>query len=389
MAVISKRTYFKKLSNLFDKDYVDFILLIRSNYDDDEYEKIKKAYEFASDKHKNQVRKSGEPYINHPLNVACYLANAGFDADTVCGGLLHDVVEDTKTSIEEIEELFGKDISVLVDGVTKIKRNKKLSKTESKILTHYKIINGVSNDARIIAIKLVDRLHNMYTLDYMPLDKQLEITKETEEFYVNLARILGVYQIKDDLQDLCLSYYNPNRFLELYEARHNLRNSHFDEYLYLNDEMKYRLNKQGINVTSDYKIKNIGGMEFDLLKGMKVSDIKDLVAIRILLDDTVSCYKALDELLKIKKPIKGTYTDLIKEPKYNGYKSLNVNLSPDTDISFQARIRTKDMQKINDLGLIRNWTPDMQERLNKKFSSMIDKNYEELKEKEVNNGKSK
>src|SRR5574344_1205166 len=201
--------YFSDLEHLFSRNYFDFLRFMYSNnYTQMEIYEVLKAYRKALELHSGVKRVSGEAFITHPLSVAFLLAGYGFDYETVCAALLHDTVEDTSYTLEELRHDFGDTIANLVDGVTKMRNSDFDNKEQGRIETHKKIIQSITNDTRIIAIKLADRLHNMYTLNYLSDAKKIKIAAETSEFYVPLARYLGIYQMKDELQDLSLFFLN-------------------------------------------------------------------------------------------------------------------------------------------------------------------------------------
>lgn len=206
------KKYFKELGDQFTSDYSEFLKLIPTckQFDPNQVAMIYKALHKAILLHEGQKRKSGEPYVNHPISVASVVASYGLDFETVCAALLHDTIEDTSYTLNECEKEFGSNITSLVDGVTKVGK-------DINDLTHEKILQSTQNDARSIAIKSSDRLHNMYTLDALPLKKQIEISTETKEFYVPITKILGIYQLKDELQDLCLFYLDNDAFLKYYK----------------------------------------------------------------------------------------------------------------------------------------------------------------------------
>ena len=378
---MDKNNYFKELGKRFSHDYLDLLSLARKSYSVFELQKILKAYHIANEAHFNQKRLSGEPFITHPINVAYILAETGFDSDTVCAALLHDVVEDTNYSKEDIIQIFGNVISNLVDGVTKMKGSDFTSKRESVIATHKKILDSITKDARIIAIKLADRLHNMFTLDYLREEKQKEIANETLDFYVNLARILGIYQIKDELEDLSLFMLDKDKFLSIYELRQELYEGYEKDFSYVDREARNNLKDIGVNLTSKYKIKNIGGIYSELSNGTKLDEIKDLVAIRMMVENVEDCYKTLGVVHGICKSVPNSFKDLIANPKYNGYQSLITNVVTPDESEFQIRIRTNDMQRTNELGMVSNWSLQTQEHLNSECSKMFDANKKELKMK--------
>ena len=378
---MDKNIYFKELDKKFSHDYLDLLNLIRNNYSVFELQKIIKAYQIANEAHFNQKRLSGEPFINHPINVAYILAETGFDSDTVCAALLHDVVEDTNYSKEEIKQIFGDTIATLVDGVTKMKGSDFTSKRQSVIATHKKILDSITKDARIIAIKLADRLHNMFTLDYLKEEKQKEIANETLDFYVNLARILGIYQIKDELQDLSLFILDKNEFLSIYELRQELYEGYQNDFMYINNEAIDNLKDIGVNLNCKYKVKNIGGIYSELSNGIELDKINDLLAIRMIVENVEDCYKTLGVVHGICKSVPNTFKDLISNPKYNGYRSLITNVVTPDEGEFQIRIRTNDMQRTNELGMVTNWSLKTQEHLNNECTKIFEANKKELKMK--------
>ena len=378
MSKLDKNIYFKELSNKFNKNYLDFYKLINENYSFMEVLTILKAYDIASSLHAGQKRKSGEDYIIHPLNISYILAEQGFDYETICAALLHDTVEDTNYTLDDVKNDFGCVISNLVDGVTKMKGSDFTSKEEEKIATHKKILDFITKDSRIIAIKLADRLHNMYTLDSLKYNKQIEIATETKDFYVNLARFLGVYQIKDELQDLSLFILEPEKYLEIYELRKELKAKYYDEIEYLKDNIKQKLDAININMDYNYKIKNIGAINEEFMQNINLYDIKDLLAIRMIVENVSDCYKTLGVIHSSYNMVPNSFYDYIATPKYNGYKSLNTNIKTNNNSLFQIRIRTKEMQRTNSLGIVSNWSLETQEILNEKCSSMFLENKKEM-----------
>lgn len=380
MQLEEKKKYFKELSKKIDHDYFDFLTLIHRRYSMYQAQMILKAYRFAEERHRNQKRKCGSPYITHPLSVSYILAEVGFDYKTICAALLHDVVEDTPCTLDEIKEEFDDEIAILVDGVTKMKGSDFNSKEKSVVATHKKILNSITKDARIIAIKLSDRLHNMFTLEYLSERKQKEIAKETKDFYINLARIIGSYQVKDELQDLCLYTLNKEKFLELYELRQDLKRNYAEEFHYIGGRTREILNSHGVTMDYNIKIKNLGAIYDENLIGNKTSEINDLLALRMLVENANDCYKALGVVHEICKPIKSGFCDYIASPKYNGYRSLNTNVLYN-DSNFQVRIRTNAMQKSNELGIVSKWSKETQQVLSEKCDEMFEANKKELKRK--------
>ena len=310
-------------------------------------------------------------YIGFWYHDKDFLQSAAYE--TVCAALLHDTVEDTSYTNEELEHDFNKNIAVLVDGVTKMKGSKFLSKEETKLMTHEKIMNSITKDARIIAIKLADRLHNMYTLDYLPRNKQLEIANETKDFYINLSRILGIYQVKEQLQDLCLFYINKELFLEYYDIRMQIKKESFESYRRISRDVQKRLDDINVFMDYIYKVKNVGAIyEKSVLEGISLDKVHDLVAIKMMVNDLYSCYETLDVIENNYEVVPNSILDMIKEPKYNGYSTLNVSVKTDSIYNTELKIRTYKMQRQNELGMVSNWNRENQKLLNEKCSFMID-----------------
>lgn len=349
------KKYFKKLDTLFSKNEGEFLKLIPTckQFDKEQIKIIYEAFYKASELHEGQKRKNGKPYITHPIGVASILANFGLDYETVTAGLLHDTIEDTSYTLADCEQDFGSAITKIVDGVTKIGN-------DVNVETHEKILEASKEEPRIIAVKAAgDRLHNMYTLDALNSSKQIEIATETKEFYVPIAKILGMYLLKDELQDLCLYYLDRNNFINLYELRKELKlkyNKTLDE---LGSKTQELLSKQGIPMSYNYRVKNVGGI-YEEQK--KPSDISDLLAIKMVLFDKYDCYSTLGQIHGISQPIKGSFQDFIATPKNNGYRSLNTNVMY-KDANIQVRMRTNDMQKTNDLGIFSDLNQDAKDRL--------------------------
>ena len=364
--------YFPELCTKMSKTYFSFIKgLILKGYNTCEYSMILKALREATELHRGQERKSGDAYITHPINVASILVECGFDYETICTALLHDTVEDTNCTLEEIENEFGSVVAKLVDGVTKMKDVSFTSKEEMKKATHQKIIREISYDARILAIKLADRLHNMVTLGALREEKRIEIASETLGFYVPLARFTGIYSIKDELQDLSLFYLYEDEFLKCYDLRCQIKNDNAVGYKIIGGEIQKRLNARGVPMSYNYKVKNVGGIYDELVRGNSLDEILDLVAIRMVVGEKDDCYKALNTLKDFCRLVPNTFYDFIKNPKENGYRSLNTNVLLDGDQQFQVRIRTKEMQKNNELGIVCNWSPDKQEKVRNMCTSLI------------------
>ena len=328
---------------------------IVEEYNAEELEKIKKAYQYARDLHAGQTRQSGEPYINHPLNVALILAEMHADSDTICAGLLHDTLEDTNTTKEDIASLFNKNVANLVDGVTKISKLNFSSKQAQNLANTRKIITGITEDVRIIIIKLADRLHNMRTLQFKTSFKQQENALETMEIFVPLAYYIGAYRIKSELEDLSLRYLKPDTYRTLEEKKLKLE-SLYEPYL---KEMLFKIQMMlnDKNIPNEIKIrtKNIYGIYKRLCDGHKLSDIHDLFSLKIMVDEAMKCYIALYLIHSKYHPINDKFKDYISNPKTNMYQSLHTTVFGPNDRLVQTQIRTFDMDKVASFGLATYW----------------------------------
>ena len=324
-------------------------------YNPEEVEIVKRAYEYADTLHKGQMRQSGEPYISHPLNVAYILAEMHADRDTICAGLLHDTLEDTKVTKEEIAENFNSDVANLVDGVTKMSKMNFSSKEDQNLANTRKIITGITTDVRTIIIKLADRLHNMRTLQFKSEFKQKENALETMEIFVPLAYYIGAYRIKSELEDLSLQYLKPDMYKKIEERKLRLEESSNDclkEMLY---KIETLLNDKNIPNEIKIRTKNIYGIYKRLSEGHKLSDIHDLLALKIMVDEVENCYRTLYLIHNEYHPINDKFKDYICNPKTNMYQSLHTTVFGPDDRLVQTQIRTFDMDKIASFGLSTYW----------------------------------
>ena len=343
-------------------------------YNPEEVEIVKRAYEYADTLHKGQMRQSGEPYISHPLNVAYILAEMHADRDTICAGLLHDTLEDTKVTKEEIAENFNSDVANLVDGVTKMSKMNFSSKEDQNLANTRKIITGITTDVRTIIIKLADRLHNMRTLQFKSEFKQKENALETMEIFVPLAYYIGAYRIKSELEDLSLQYLKPDMYKKIEERKLRLEESSNDclkEMLY---KIETLLNDKNIPNEIKIRTKNIYGIYKRLNEGQKLSDIHDLLALKIMVDEVENCYRTLYLIHNEYHPINDKFKDYICNPKTNMYQSLHTTVFGPDDRLVQTQIRTFDMDKVASFGLTAYWDEQkgkardvMQDDLKQKF----------------------
>ena len=343
-------------------------------YNPDETEIVKKTYNYAENLHSGQIRQSGEPYIIHPLNVAYILAEMHADRDTICAGLLHDTLEDTNITKEDISHDFNQCIANLVDGVTKLSKMNFSSKQDQNYANTRKIITGITEDVRIIIIKLADRLHNMRTLQFKTEFKQKENALETMEIFVPLAYYIGAYRIKSELEDLSLQYLKPDMYRNIGERKLKIEESSKDCL----KEMVYKIERllNDRNIPNEIKIrtKNIYGIYKRLSEGHKLSDIHDLLALKIMVDEVANCYYTLGMIHKEYHPINDKFKDYICNPKTNMYQSLHTTVFGPDDRLVQTQIRTFDMDKVASFGLTAYWDEQkgkarnvMQEDLKQKF----------------------
>ena len=363
---------------------INDLLINLSEYNPDAISDVKKAYDYASYLHNGQVRQSGEPYISHPLNVAYILSEMHADSDTVCAGLLHDTLEDTNIKKEDIAHDFNQNVANLVDGVTKLAKMNFSSKQDQNYANTRKIITGITDDVRIIIIKLADRLHNMRTLEFKSEFKQKENSLETMEIFAPLAYYIGAYRIKSELEDLSLKYLKPDVYKRIGEKKIRLEETSGDilkEMLY---KIETLLNDRNIPNEIKVRTKNIYGIYKRLSEGHKLSDIHDLLALKIMVDEIENCYIGLYLVHSKYKPINDKFKDYICNPKTNMYRSLHTTVFGPEDRLVQTQIRTFDMDKIASFGLTAYWDIEkgkardvMQDDLKQKyqfFKSLIEIN---------------
>lgn len=347
-----------------DHLYQDLIDRVRRYHPSDDISLIEKAYKTAYEAHKTQVRKSGEPYIIHPLCVAIILADLEMDKETIAAGLLHDVVEDTIMTDEEIEAEFGSDVALLVDGVTKLQllqlsrehEGKTPDKLEMQAENLRKMFLAMAKDIRVIIIKLADRLHNMRTLKHMPPEKQQRIARETLDIYAPIAQRLGISKIKVELDDLSLKYLEPEVYYDLVD-KIAIRKSERERYIQnIVNEVSKHIENAGIKAEIDGRVKHF----FSIYKKMKNQDktidqIYDLFAVRIVVDTVKDCYAALGVIHEMYKPIPGRFKDYIAMPKPNRYQSLHTTLIGSNGQPFEIQIRTYEMHKEAEYGIAAHW----------------------------------
>lgn len=341
---------------------------------------IVKAYDYADYMHYGQMRQSGEPYIIHPLNVAYILAELHADIDTICAGLLHDTLEDTKATKAEISNIFNDNVANLVNGVTKISRMNFTTKNEQNLANKRKIITSFSNDVRIIIIKLADRLHNMRTLQYKSLEKQIENSYETLKLFVPFAYMIGAYRIKSELEDISFRYINPDKYKDI-QDKMNRKSFEYEKVL---KEMYQTIDEVLSNNYIPHEIKIRTKNYYSIYqkqkkKHLEIDDIHDLLAIKIIVDSIKDCYVTLGYIHSKYNPLNYKFKDYICNPKTNLYRSLHTTVFGPNETIVQNQIRTFDMDKIASFGISAYWDikkgnvrSEMQEILKERSKFMTD-----------------
>ena len=318
--------------------------------------KIMKAYNFATEHHGDQKRNSGEPYIIHPLQVAYTLADMGLDEDTICAALLHDVVEDTDATNEDIITEFGQEVADMVSGVTKLSTLQFASVEETQVENYRKMFLAMGKDIRVILIKLADRLHNMRTLKYLRRDRQIANAKETMELYSPLANRLGLYNIKAELDDLAFKYLYPDEYREIVEGIAKKREERLKFLEKIMDDIRRELKKHRIDGEVTGRAKHL----YSIYKKMQrdncsLDQIYDLFAMRIIVNSVKDCYAALGVVHEMYSPMPGRFKDYIAVPKPNMYQSIHTTLLGEKGTPFEVQIRTWDMHKIAEFGIAAHW----------------------------------
>ncbi len=335
---------------------IQTILETVKNYQPDaDIDMIERAYLVAAEGHKGQTRVSGEPYILHPLNVAAILTELQLDDMTIAAAILHDVVEDTIFNTEEIQDMFGDEIALLVDGVTKLGKIPFKSKEEQQLETYRKMIIAMAKDIRVIMIKLADRLHNMRTLKFMREDKRKRIARETLELYAPLANRLGISNIKWELEDLSLRYLEPDIYYDLVE---NVKQKRRERQIYISEavrQIEEEFDDLDIHAQISGRAKHFYSIYKKMIRDKKeIGEIYDLSAVRILVDTVQDCYNVLGVIHAKWKPIPGRFKDYIAMPKSNGYRSLDTTVMA-LGYPLEIQIRTFAMHQISEYGVAAHW----------------------------------
>lgn len=346
------------VADLLPADRNDSALTIRlkAYLNQAEIDEVWEAYRYAKSAHKGQVRRSGEPYITHPVAVACILAQLHLDVPTLMAALLHDVVEDTSVAGDDIGEIFGQEVADLVSGLTKLDKVEQQTPTQAQAENFRKMLLAMSQDVRVILVKLADRLHNMQTLGVLRPDKQKRIAKETLDIYAPIANRLGLNPIFQELEDLSFQYLHPMRYRVLKKAIKAARGNRKEVISKILDSIEVHLKDANIEAEISGREKHLYSVYKKMLeKTLKLSQVGDIYGFRILVQDTGACYLTLGALHALYKPIPGRFKDYIAIPKANGYQSLHTTLFGPYGTPIEVQIRSQEMHTIADAGVAAHW----------------------------------
>lgn len=336
------------------QDYEELCELLDKSANEYDREKIERAYRLAEKMHGDQRRVSGVPYILHPTSVACIVVDLGMDTDSVVAALLHDVVEDTPVTREEVEQMFGKDVANLVDGVTKISKIAYTSREERQAENVRKMLIAMSEDIRVIVIKLADRLHNMRTIDCMREQKRRDIALETMEVFAPIAHRLGIKAIKDEMEDLSLQYLDPIGYSEIENHLKNLDGKAFIDKIM--DKISKRVSEYISGAIVSGRVKSINGIYKKLIiQGKALEEIYDIYAVRVIVDTVADCYSVLGIIHDMFPPLPNRFKDYISTPKPNLYRSLHTTVIGEDGVPFEVQIRTKEMHQTAEYGIAAHW----------------------------------
>ncbi len=335
--------------------FAELVAKVRESRPAGDVDLLRRAYEFAGERHQAQKRQSGEPYLSHPIEVAHILADMKLDVTTLCAALLHDVVEDTKFPMEQLEPRFGADVAKLVEGMTKISRLDFLAPEARQAENVRKMLLAMVDDVRVVVVKLADRLHNMRTLQFLSTEKQQRIAQETLEIYAPIAHRLGMGRIRGELEDLAFSYLESSSYLELQKKVASKSRSHEKFLAAVQDMIAKKLVENGIPAEVEGRVKRLYSIHTKLERNQRQLDqIYDLLAIRVITDTVRNCYAALGVVHQIWRPVPGRFKDYISMPRPNLYQSLHTTLIH-AGQPFEVQIRTQEMHRIAEQGVAAHW----------------------------------
>jgi guanosine-3',5'-bis(diphosphate) 3'-pyrophosphohydrolase len=338
-----------------DLRFVELMDKVRRNRPGDDLELLRRAFDFAAEQHKTQTRLSGEPFLSHPVEVAHLLADMRLDVTALCAALLHDVVEDTKIPLSQIDEIFGADVARLVEGATKISRLDLLAPEARQAENVRKMLLAMVNDVRVVMIKLADRLHNMRTLQFLDSEKQQRISRETLDIYAPVANRLGMGLIRGELEDLAFRYLEPESFLDI-QKKISTKQKVFDKFLHeVQDAVRSKMIENGIPAEVQARIKRLYSLHLKIQKQQRTLDqVFDLLALRVITDTVKNCYAALGVIHQIWPPVPGRFKDYIAMPRPNLYQSLHTTVIH-AGQPFEVQIRTQEMHRIAEQGVAAHW----------------------------------
>ena len=332
--------------------YQSLVEKVRGYMPNADFERLDSAFHYADSHHSTQLRKDGSPYVTHPLAVAELVVEMGLDLDSIIAALLHDTIEDTDATHEEIAKFYGETVADLVEGVTKLTRVQYTSKEEEQMENLRKMLMAMAKDIRVILIKICDRLHNMRTMEFMKPHKQREISLETMEIYAPIAHRLGMQKVKWELEDTSLQYLDPIGYKSISEEM-AIRSSEHDEFMApIQQRISERLNQEGIKHTIYGRVKHIYSIYRKMYSQNKTLDeIFDLYAFRVIVDDIPDCYNVLGCVHDLYRPVIGRFKDYIGTPKPNGYQSLHTTVIGKEGLPFEVQIRTTAMHQMSEYGV--------------------------------------
>ncbi len=358
-----------------EENFINLYSHLKIYMDEKEIDEIHKAFLFSSRAHESQIRKSGEPYIIHPIGVSIVLASQKLPKEVIIAGLLHDVVEDTEYDLEDIKENFNEDIAYIVDGVTKLTHIEDYTHDQIQAENHRKILVSAAKDIRVLLVKLADRLHNMRTLKYMNSQKQKLIANETLEVYAPIAHRLGMYEMKWELEDLSFKTLNPDKYREIADMLELKKSERDDIIEYLFKEVTKVLEDRGIEAVVKGRSKHIYSIYKKINQGKHFEDILDLFAFRIIVKSIPECYISLGVIHENFKPIPFKFKDYIPTPKHNMYQSIHTTVLTPEGIAVEFQIRTEKMDKEAEIGIASHWmykeektNEVLQKEINKKLT---------------------
>ena len=339
-----------------EDDFPILELILRNHLAEDDIQRIRKAYFFANEAHKGQTRENGTPYISHPISVAEILAEYQLDADTIIAGLLHDVVEDTHFTFEDLTREFGETVSSMVQGVTKVGEIGSANRREEEFENLRRMLIATAKDLHVIVIKLADRLHNMRTLQYLSREKQIRISKNTLDIYAPLAHRLGLGRIKWELEDLCLLFLQPDVYRDL-KKKVSLKRREREEYIRQTiQELDTALRAKGMRPSIEGRAKHFYSIYMKMLRDHKtVEEIYDLIALRVICETIGECYAILGEIHTMWRQVEGRFKDYISNPKPNNYRSIHTTVLGPYGRKIEIQIRTQEMHYIAEHGIAAHW----------------------------------